>query len=110
MLSVWTRLKLCHLVKGLPFPNQALVFCVCSKSLLKMLLEKEKMLVMSNFSFSHSVFYPFGELCAIFIKFKIVICKLYQFGSLKFVVWERVKNQSCYLLLTEELLQFQGTV
>ena len=41
--------------------------------------EKEKLLVTSNFSFSHSVFYPFEVLFAIFIKFKIVICKLFQF-------------------------------
>ena len=33
-----------------------------------------------NFSFTHSVFYPFRELSAIFIKFKIVVCKLFQFG------------------------------
>ena len=32
------------------------------------------------FSFSHSVFHHFRELSAIFIKFKIVICKLFQFG------------------------------
>ena len=32
---------------------------------------------MSNFSFSHSVFYPFGELSAIFIKFEIVAYKLF---------------------------------
>ena len=32
--------------------------------------------MMSNFSFSHSVFYPFGEVYAIFTKFKIVVCKL----------------------------------
>ena len=42
--------------------------------------EKEKLLVTSNFSFSHSVFYPFGELSAIFINFEIVVCKLFQFG------------------------------
>ena len=30
--------------------------------------------------FPHSVFYPFGELPAIFIKFEIVVCKLFQFG------------------------------
>ena len=42
--------------------------------------EKEKLLVTSNFSFTHSVFYPFRELSAIFIKFKIVVCKLFQFG------------------------------
>ena len=42
--------------------------------------EKEELLNMSNFSFSHSVFYPFGELSAIFIKSEIVVCKLFQFG------------------------------
>ena len=42
--------------------------------------EKEKLLVTSNFYFSHSVFYPFGELSAIFIKLEIVVCKLFQFG------------------------------
>ena len=42
--------------------------------------EKEKLLVMSNFSFSHSVFYPFRELSDTFIKFKIVICGMFQFG------------------------------
>ena len=41
--------------------------------------EKEKLLVTSNFSFSCSVFYPFGELPAIFVKFEIVVCKLFQF-------------------------------
>ena len=46
----------------------------------KTLWEKEKLLVTSNFSFSHSVFYPFGELTIIFIKLKIVVCKLFQFG------------------------------
>ena len=48
-------------------------------SLLKTLWEKEKLLVMSNFSFSHSVFYLFGELSSIFVKFEIVVCKLFQF-------------------------------
>ena len=54
---------------------------VCSASLLKTLWEKEKLLVTSNFSFSHSVFYPFEELSIIFIKFEIVVCKLFQYGS-----------------------------
>ena len=42
--------------------------------------KKEKLLVTSNFSFSHSVFYPFGELSAIFINLEIVVCKFIQFG------------------------------
>ena len=38
-----------------------------------------------------------GELPAIFIKFKIVVCKLFQLeeSSLKFVVWERVDTAIC---------------
>ena len=35
--------------------------------LLKTLREKKKLLVTSNFSFSHSVYYSFGELSSIFI-------------------------------------------
>ena len=31
-------------------------------------MEKEKLLIMSNFSFLQSVFFPFGEYSAIFIK------------------------------------------
>ena len=42
--------------------------------------EKEKLLVMSNFSFTHSVFYQLRELSAIYIKFKIVVCRLFEFG------------------------------
>ena len=42
-----------------PFPNKPWFLRVCSTSLLKTLWEKEKLLVTSNFSFSHSVFYPF---------------------------------------------------
>ena len=53
---------------------------------------KEKLLIMSNFSFSHSVFYLFRELFAVSIKFKIVNCKLWVLKSLKFVVLERVKG------------------
>ena len=63
-----------------PFPNKPWFLRVCSTSLLKTLWEKEKLLVMSNFSFSNIVFCPFWELSVIFIKFKIVIWKLFQFG------------------------------
>ena len=82
--------------KGLnPFPNKPWFLSVCRTSLLKTLWENQKLQVTSNFSFSRSVFYPFGELCPIFIKFKIVVCKVFQFGSLKFIVWERVKSGLC---------------
>ena len=48
--------------------------------------EKEELLVMinfyfshSSFSFSHIVYYTFGKLSAIFIKFEIIVCNLFQF-------------------------------
>ena len=63
-----------------PFPNKPWFLRVCNTSLLKTLWEKEKLLVTSNFSFSHSVFHPFRELPTIFIKIEIVVCKLFQFG------------------------------
>ena len=85
MLSIWTNDLTIQLVVH-PFPNKPWFLPVCSRSLLKTLLEKEKLLIMRKFSFSHSVLNLFGELSAIFIKFEIVACKVFQF--------ERVKNLS----------------
>ena len=59
-----------------PFPKNTWFLCVCSTSLLKTLREKGKLLLTSNFSFSHSVFYLSGELPAVFIKLEIVVCEL----------------------------------
>ena len=66
-----------------PFPDKPWFLRVCSTSLLKTLWEKEKLLVTSNFSFSHSVFYPLVELFVIFIPFQIVVFKLFQFGKVQ---------------------------
>ena len=63
-----------------PFPNKPWFLRVCSTSLFKTLWEKEKLLVTSNFSISHSGFYPFGDRSSISIKFEIVVFKLFQFG------------------------------
>ena len=52
-----------------PFPNKPWVLRVCSTCPLKIMWEKEKLLITSNFSFSHIVFYPFGELSAAYSKF-----------------------------------------
>ena len=73
------------------FPNKPLFLCFYSTSHLETLWEKEKLLVMSNFSFSHFVFYCFGELFHFF--HKIQNCRLQILSvwkSLKFVIWERV--------------------
>ena len=64
-----------------PFPNKPWFLRVCGTSLLKTPWEKEKLLVTSNFSFSHSVFYPYREPSTILIKLEIVVCKLFQFES-----------------------------
>ena len=48
-----------------PFPNKSWFLRACCTSLLKTLWEKEKLLVMSNFSFSHlfgRVFYHFHQI------------------------------------------------
>ena len=65
-----------------PFPNKPLFLRVCSTSILKTLWKTEKLLVSSNFSFSHSVFYLLIEFSVIFIKFEIVVCKSFQFGRI----------------------------
>ena len=57
-----------------PLPNKPWVLRVSSASLLRTLWKKEKLLITSNFSFSHSVFYPFGELSDIFAKFEMFVC------------------------------------
>ena len=89
-------LKILDLI--IPFPNKPWFLSVTCTSLLKTLWEKEKLLVTSNFSSSHSVFYPFGQLSAILIKLEIVVCQCFEF--------ERVKNLS----FGKELRVFTMTV
>ena len=59
-LSVWKGLKLVVWVRVNPFPHNDTFWHLWETSLLKTLWEKEKLLVTSHFSFSHSVFYPSG--------------------------------------------------
>ena len=81
-----------------PFPNKPWFLHVCRTSLLKTLCKKEKFLVTSNFSFSHSVFYPFGKVSTIFIKSEIVVCKLFKFGKLKNLSFGKGLTKTlCYL-------------
>ena len=71
-----------------PFPNKPWFVHVCGTSLLKTLWDKEKLLVTSHFSLSHSVFYSLGKLTAILIKSEIVDCNLFQLGPVQnIVVW-----------------------
>ena len=68
-----------ELISQLSLSQTSPGFYVSGVQVLKTLWEKEKLLITSNFSFSNSVFYQFGELF-IFIKIKIVVCKVFQFG------------------------------
>ena len=71
-------------------PNKPWFLSVCCTTVKHW--EKEILLVPSNFSFSHSVFYLFRELCAIFIKFEIVSANSSSLEeSKKIDVWEKVK-------------------
>ena len=56
----WVSQDMAFLVN--PFPNKPWFLRVYSTSLLIIPWEKEKLLVLSNFSFSHSVFCRFGKL------------------------------------------------
>ena len=74
------------------FPKQALVFMYFQYN--KVFCgNRRKLLITSNFSFSHIVFYAFGELSIICINLKIVVCKLFQLKSqnMSFEKGSRVK-------------------
>ena len=80
------------------------------KSLLKTLWEKEKSLVMSNFSFTHSVFYTFGELSTIFTKFqncRLQSLSIFQFGRVQNLSFGKVLSQ--YESLQVDIL-YQGAI
>ena len=73
-----------HFISFNPFPNKPWFLRVCSRSLLKTLWEKEKLLEASNFYFSHSVFYPFKELSAISSNLKLSSASSLSLESSKF--------------------------
>ena len=58
--SVWKSLKFIIWERVNPFPHNDTFWCPWETSLLKTQWEKEKLLVTSNFSFSHNVFYLFA--------------------------------------------------
>ena len=74
--------------------NKPLFSRVCSTSILKRLGEKEKLLVMSNFSFSHSVFYLFEKLSSFSSNSKLSSANSFSLEEPK--VWERLKDHSTW--------------
>ena len=65
ILLLKLTLKLQYSIFFNPFQNNPLFLCVCNISLKKTLWEEKKLLAMSNFSFTHGLFCPFGELSPI---------------------------------------------
>ena len=57
-----------------PIPNKPLFLHVCSTSTFENTEGKGEIALNEQFLLSHSVFYPFVEHSAIFIKFEIVEC------------------------------------
>ena len=77
-----------------PFPNKPWFLRVCRIGFLKTLQEKEKLLVMRNFSFSQC-FLPLSKtFCHFHQNSNCRLQTLSVWKSLKFVVWERVKTVS----------------
>ena len=75
-----------------PFPNKPLFLRVCSTSLLKTLWEKEKLLVTSNFSFSHS-FLPVLENFRLFsLNLKLSAANSFSLEESEYCRWERVNR------------------
>ena len=66
-----TSNKFLDLPRFKTFANNPCFLCVCRTGLLKTPWKKEKLLVTSNFSFSHSVFYPYREPSATLINLKL---------------------------------------
>ena len=62
-----------------PFPKQAVVFMCLQYKSFENTAGKGEIAPYEQFSFSHSVFYPFGKIAAIFIKAEIVVCKVCKF-------------------------------
>ena len=77
--------RLLHMSKSITIRNkqhnyQPMFLHIGSTGHLEILREKEKLLVTKQFPFSHSIIYPFGHLHAFIIKFKTVVCKVFEFG------------------------------
>ena len=83
-----------------PFPNKPWFLRVCSKSLLKTLWEKEKLLVTSNFSFSHNVFYPLRELSVISSNLKLSSANSFNLEESKMLSFGKGLN-TCNTILIE---------
>ena len=73
------------------FPNKPLFLHVSSTSLLKTLWEIEKLVITSNFSFFHNVFYPLENSLPFSSKLELSSANIFHLEESKICSWERVK-------------------
>ena len=78
-LAQWFRRRRC-LKKLLTDARHRAITIAHSKHFVLRWAKKEKLLVTSNFSFSHNVFYPIWHLFSILNALWNVVCNLFQFG------------------------------
>ena len=92
MLSIWTGLKFCRLVKVDPVPNKPWFLRACSTSLLKTVRDKGEIARNEQFLLFSQHFLP---ICRTFCHFhqnqNCCLQTITVWTSLKFVVWENNK-------------------
>ena len=86
-----------------PFPNKPWSLRVCSISLLKTLWGKRKIGCDGQFLLFPQCFQPFQN-----YSLKIILYKLFQFESLKFVVWERLVALGFNATLTAKVISWRS--
>ena len=93
------------------FPNKPWFLRVCSTILLKTLWEKKKLLVTSNFSFSHSVFYPFQELLFPFLsKLKMLSANSFSLEESKICRLSQIIGIDKNIIILEQKLILSKTL
>ena len=83
-----------------PFPNKPWFLRVCSTSLLRTLREKEKSLVMSDFSFSHSVFTCLENFLAFSSNLKLLSANPFSLEESEICHLERVNFFTTFNIIT----------
>ena len=74
---LWSGIEQCRFN---PFPNKPWFLLVYNYKSFDNTVGKGEIARHEQFLIFRSVFYPFGELSAVFIKFEIVVCKPFLFG------------------------------
>ena len=91
-------------------------FYVSGTTLLKTQWEKEKLLVTSNFSFSHSVFYPFGGLIGVFNSISVLsqrqftLFMSFKAGALKCLAQQKFTRGEIFTILSSLKLSSANTL